>query len=384
MTRSRLAWVAAGLLLAALIAWAWLPERPHVETDVVVRGDVVVEVLEEGRTRVRERFAVAAPVTGSLRRIRRDPGDPVRAGDVVAEIDASRLDPRAQAEAEARLAAATDQVGRARARVAAAEITATRAAHDARRTEALVQAGALAARDLEVARAEVSVRQQELVETRLAVQVAEAERAAAQAGVAPPAHRVEVRAPADGVVLDVTRESGGPVVAGADLLSVGDLDALEVVADVASDDAVLLGSGAPARIERWGGEPLRAEVRTVEPTAETRISALGVEEQRVDVVLRIQAPPSAWARLGDGYGVEARIVVARRDDVLLVPESAVFRLAQVPTVFRLVGRRAERTPVTLGLRNGVVAEVLDGLALGDVVILHPSEEIRDGTRVRLR
>lgn len=385
--RGRLLALVGALLVVAVIVWAWLPDPERVEVAEVQRGDVVVEVVEEGQSRVPERYVVSAPTAGTLERIELEPGDRVQVGDIVARltpVPAPLLDPRARAEAEARLGAAMAAVAQAETRVESARISLETAERDARRLRVMLDVGAVARQEVEQAEAEAAIRAEELEAARRAVAQAREEARAVRAVLAPPAaapEGIEVPSPAEGQVLEVLQESEQAVQAGTPLLSLGDPDVLEVVADLLSADAVQVGEGAQARIERWGGAPLPAHVVRVEPSAFTQISALGVEEQRVNVILSIDAPPAEYAGLGVAFRVEARIAVARALGVRVVPEAALFRRGGGFAAFRVEDGRARLVSVRVGLRNGVWAEVIEGLGEGDVVIVHPSEAIADGVRV---
>jgi HlyD family secretion protein len=387
--------LAAVVVAVAALVWAvFSPEPLPVDTAAVRRGDLEVTVDEEGETRVRDRYVVAAPTTGRLLRIRLDEGDPVAAGDRLARIEAVPLEPREQAAAEARLQAAEAQHSAAIARVGLARATREQARRTEQRARRLHEAGTLSAEALEEAQLALTQAQRELEAALEAGHAAEHEVDAARAaliaayGNAPPAAGsgvctespcVEVLAPVAGSVLRVLEESERIVAAGTPLLELGDASALEIVVDVLSSDAVRIHPGTPARIEEWGGaRPLRAQVRRVEPSAFTKVSALGVEEQRVNVIADLlEAAPG----LGDGYRVEARIQVWRGSDVLLVPVSALFRAGEPWAVFVVDDGVARRREIEVGERGAQHAEVLGNLAEGDRVILHPSDRLRDGMRV---
>jgi len=337
---------------------------------------------------------VAAPTTGRLLRIDLDEGDVVAAGDVVARIESVPLDPRDQAAAEARLEAAEAQKSETIARVALARATREQAERTAQRAQRLREEGVLAVEALEEAQLALTQARRELDAALEASHAAEHEVEAARAsliatyGGSPPGGAakgcgqgpcVEVRAPVAGSVLRVFEESERVVAGGTPLLELGDPLDLELVVDVLSSDAVRIHPGSPVRIEDWGGDhPLRAEVRRVEPSAFTKVSALGVEEQRVNV---IADPVDDAAGLGDGYRVEARIEVWRADDVLRVPVSALFRAGDDWAVFVVEDGIARRRPIEVGERGGTQAEVVAHLSEGEKVVLHPSDRLRDGVAV---
>jgi HlyD family secretion protein len=387
--------LAGSVLALALLAWVAFQPRPlAVDTADVVRGDLEVTVDEEGETRVRQRYVVAAPTTGRLLRIQLDEGDPVAVGDLLARIEAVPLDPRDRAAAEARLEAAEAQRSAAIARVGLARATREQAQRTEQRSRRLFDAGTLSAEALEQAQLARTQAQREFEAATEASHAAEHEVDAARAALiaaydgTPPEARtvecmeapcVEVRAPVAGSVLRVREESERIVAAGTPLLELGDATRLEIVVDVLSSDAVRIRPGTPARIEEWGGgRPLRAKVRRVEPSAFTKVSALGVEEQRVNVIADLleQAPG-----LGDGYRVEARIQVWQGSDVLLLPVSALFRAGSSWAVFVVRDGVARRREIEVGERGGSHAQVLANLAAGERVVLHPSDRLRDGARV---
>jgi len=374
-------WV-AGIGVIAALGWLFLrPETIEVETTVVRPGTLLVTLDDEGETRVRDRYVVAAPVSGALARISLRAGDSVTAGQVVASLSPAPLDPRASEQAAARLEAALDAC-----RVAEAQVTAARAAlAQARRTllraDSLAISGLMAPEEREQAQLAVTSREQELVVAEARSDAAEHDvvvaRAAYLGASGPP--RV-VRAPVGGRVLRVIEESERVVPVGAPLLEVGNPDRIEIVADYLSSDAVRIARGDTALIIGWGDTvALHARVRLVEPSGFTKVSALGVEEQRVNVIADFLDPPG---RLGDRYRVDVRVIVARADGVLLVPVAALFREGDEWQVFVVEGGRAVKRTITLGLRGATEAEVAAGLAEGDVVVRFPGDRVRNGVRVR--
>jgi HlyD family secretion protein len=382
----RLALAGAGALAIAALAWAFAPSPPRVATAVVGRGSLVEELVEDGVARVRDRYVITAPIPGTLLRPTHRPGDAVEPEHVVASLAPTTsplLDARSRAEAALRAASARDARAQAQAAVAMASMNQSLAERELARVEALGEHASPRDRDVATARARIAAA--EVASARFAAEVAAHEAALAasvlERGAEDAAEELLVTSPVDGVVLRVHQSSAGVVAPGTPLLELGDPRALEVVVDVLTPDAVRIPPNARVTIERWGGAPLEARVDRVEPAAFTRISALGVEEQRVNVVIDLVSPPEERAALGDGYRVEARIVLDRRDDAVRVPESAVFRRGDGHAVFIVAGGRATLTPVTLGLRTGREAEVVEGLAAGDVVIVHPGESVADGARV---
>ncbi len=382
---------AAALVVAAALA---IPERLPVEVAPVTRGPLVVTVDASGRTRVRQRRVVAAPAGGHLERIDRRPGDAVAAGDVLARLGApaaAPLDPRTRAELEARLESAAAVSRETAAGVERAAMARAHAERELARLRPLFAAGGVSRQTLDGAEFEHEARRADLRAAELAretaarnVSVARAQLERFDETAARPgafAADVLVRAPADGRVLRVLFESEGPVQAGTPLIEIGDLAALEAVVEVLTSDAVAIGPGAAVLFERWGGtEPLKGRVRLVEPSGFTKVSALGVEEQRVAVVVEPEGAADAWAKLGDGYRLEARIVVWEAE-TLKAPLAALVRDADGWSAFAVSGGRARVRRVEVGRRAVGEAQVTGGLAAGDVVVLYPSAHVRDGARV---
>jgi HlyD family secretion protein len=395
--RRRLGLLLGALALTALAWWALRPPAVPVEVGLVTRGPLQLTVDEEGETRVRQRFVVAAPATGRLLRIQLDEGDAVAVGDLLAQIVPVPLDPRDRAAAEARLEAAEAAQQGAAARAALADAALAQAERDLARAEHLREAGATSDEALERARLERTRARRELEAARFAVAAAEHEADAARAVLmaarssrgdpaspddpcATPGTCIDVRAPIAGHVLRVREESERVLLGGTPLLELGDPNAIEIVVDVLSADAVKIRPGAELWVEDWGGEkPLHATVRRVEPSGFTKISALGVEEQRVNVIADFVETPDG---LGDGYRIEARIVVWQAEDVLRVPSSALFRHGEGWAVFVLDGAVARRRDVEIGARGPFAAEVKSGLEDGERVVLHPSDRLGDGVRVK--
>jgi len=381
---------------AAIVGFLAWPEPVPVDTGAVTRGDLAVTVSGEGTTRVRDMYMVSAPIPGRVLRISADVGDPVIAGEtVVARIEPSDpvfLDARSRTQAEAAVRAAE-----ANKRLAEAALTRSQAELDFAESE-LERAAALAARNTisqrALERAEIDVRTREAVvaeaDAALRARTFELENARAMlivpdgAGRASPAGGccVELRAPVNGNVLQIMRESEGVVAAGTPLAAIGDPRDLEVVVDFLSQDAVRIVEGAPAKIDEWGGEPpLNALVRRIEPFAFTKVSALGIEEQRVNVILDISDAPERWRALGHGYRVEVAVELWRDPEALRVPVSALFRNNGDWTVFVVRDGTATRRGVTIGRRNATAAQVLSGLEDGDVVVLHPGDRVAEGVVV---
>jgi HlyD family secretion protein len=379
-----------GLGIVGGLVYAWLPKPIAVDVALVRRTSLDVEVAEEGQTRVRDRFVVAAPITGNLMRIEIEPGTEIEAGADLARIEPptpTLLDDRSRREAKARLAAAIARERRAEAAIAGAKATREIATREAGRARKLEQGGAIAAAERERAELaeQLAVRDLAAATTDRASAVAEAAAIRAVLGDTRKGDSrtsVAVTSPVAGQVLRVVRDSAGPVVAGTPLLELGDPRALEVVVDVLSSDAARIRPGMPVEIEAWGGESnLTGEVRRVEPSAFTRVSALGVEEQRVNVIVSVANPPPS---LGDGFRVEARIFTWRGKDVLTIPASALFRDHGEWAVYAVENGRAGLRPIAIGHRGRLEVEVVSGLSVGTQILLHPSDSVRDGVRLAPR
>jgi HlyD family secretion protein len=376
------------------IAWSFVPQPVSVEVAGVSSGPMIVTVDEEARTRVRDRYTISAPVTGFLTRIAYRPGAVVRAGQSVARLlpaPPGPIDVRTGSQLEARVEAAVDALRQARTRVESARAALAQATRELDRQRQLERTRVVAPQELEVAHTRQQVADADVQAALAGVDVAEHDVEAAQAALlaadhARPTGRItEVRAPRGGAILKVFEESERVVTAGTPLLEIGDPSALEIVADLLSTDAVQVSSDTRVLIDRWGGEgTLNGRVRIVEPSSFTKVSALGVEEQRVNVVIDFTDPPTAWQRLGDGFALEVRVVIWERPDALTLPAGTLFRRGEQWAVFKVVGRRAVAQRVRVGRQNGLDAEILDGVAVGDQVIVHPSERVSDGARVDVR
>jgi len=377
--------------IAAALVWSMLPKPVPAQTAAVTRGPLEVTVDEDGRARVHDRHVVVAPLAGLLGRIELHAGDAVTEETVVARIApmaSPLLDVRSRKELEGRLAIARAQRRQVLSVVERARTAADYARQEAERGQALAAKGALPTAERDRRNLEADIAARDLDSARFAASVAANEVRTVEGLLARATsgskEDVEVRAPITGQVLRVFTESEGVVQPGTPLVEVGDRSRLEIAADVLTADAVGIRPGADVSIEAWGGPPLVGIVRLVEPSAVTKISALGVEEQRVVVVIDLCDEPGAWAALGDGWRVEVRIVTWKGDDVVTVPLGAVFRAGEAWAVFVVEDGRARRRLVELGQRSGAAAEVLSGLAEGERVILHPSERIRDDVRVEPR
>jgi HlyD family secretion protein len=384
----------AVLVVVGLVAVAWIPNPVEVEVVVVVRGPLLVTVNEDGRTRVKDRYLVSAPLTGNLARLDLEAGDAIEEGQVLARLvplPPPLLDSRTRAEAKARVDAAMAARRQAQAAVNRARFQRDFAEQESKRALAVVQQGGLARSDADRAVSTYGSSKEDLRSAEFGARVAEHKLTLAQtaltqlSGQGEEGEQLDIISPVAGQVLKIFQESEGVAPGGTAILEVGDPSALEVVVDVLSQDATRIPAGAAALIERWGGKnPLRGHVRVVEPSAFTKLSALGVEEQRVNVIIDMDDDRELWSSLGDGYRVEARISVWEGEDVLKVPASAVFRSEEAWATFVVEGGVAVVRTVDLGETNGLETEVLSGLEEGDAVIAYPSDSVQDGVSVKSR
>lgn len=386
--------IIVALALVALLAYAFWPKPLDVEAAAVTKGQLVVTVDGDGRTRIKDRFVVSAPVNGQIDRVALRPGDRVKLGDpitVVTPIEPPLLDARSRAQADAQHRLARAAEAQAAARVRTAEAAAEHAKTELSRMEQLDKMGGITRAALEDAQLAARTATAELDSARFGVGVARSQVELARAAISRVSGKeadtanVPVKSPVDGVVLRVHTESAGVVAAGAPILEVGDPAALELVLDLLSSDAVLVKPSAETWVERWGGENrLNARVRLVEPSGFTKVSALGVEEQRVLVVADFTGDVKERIALGDGYRVHARIVVWQKADAIRVPLSALFRDGDRWAVLVVAKDRAELRGVEIGRRGDREAEVLSGLVEGERVIVHPGDRLTHGTRILVR
>ncbi len=383
ITRKRVAYAIAAFAVLALTAYIFRPSRLPVELSGVSRGPLRVTVDEDGETQVRDRYLITAPVAGRVRRLTLDEGDSVVAGEVLAVIDPGVLDARGRETATARLRQLEDAKRGAATRVIQARTELEQATRDRDRTREMVAAGALSRRDGELADLAVRAGRAELEAATSRVRELEHELEGARAaliesdrGTSEP---LRIRSPCRGRVLRIVGRDERVVPAGSPLLEVGDPARIEVATDLLSSDAVLVRPGAPAIVEGWGGgRPLEARVSRVEASAFTKVSALGVEEQRVKVILSLRDAPAA---LGDRFRVRVRIVTWEADEVVKVPMSALVRDDSLWYVFVVRDGRARRRDIEVGHRSDREAEVLRGLTDGESVVRYPSDRIDDGVRV---
>jgi HlyD family secretion protein len=388
--RNRRVLLAVGAV-ALLLGVALWPARIPVDLAPVRRGDLLVTVDEEGETRVRDRFMISAPVAGHLLRIELEPGDPVRRGEIVARMvpaPPALLDARTRAEAAAAVEAAEAALGRARAESKRSQAVRDRARSELARNRELLQTGIVSAdvveaRETDARSAEEAARAAAFAE---ATAEHELERARARLLQASGGGRtIEIRSPVRGEVLRRLRESEAVVPAGEPLVEIGDPRDLEIVSDLLSSDAVKVRRGQRVLVEQWGGDrTLVGRVRRVEPAGFLKISALGVEEQRVNVIVDFEDPPEARPALGDAYRVEVRVVVAEEKAALKVPTSGLLRQGGNWAVFTAMEGRARLRVIEVGKRNGLEAQVLSGVGEGAAVVVHPPDRLRDGSRISRR
>jgi HlyD family secretion protein len=374
--RMRIFWIAAAVLIAVLITVAMMPTAQEVDLARIDRGDVRVEVVDEGRTRMHDVYVISAPVTGRVLRVTVDPGDQVAAGAVVARMSraaAGFLDTRSDLQAKAAVAAAEAQLRSANADLALAE------REHARNVELL--------RSSLISKAAADQSEARLDAARAARDAASAEVARARSAVLDAgrtvAGNVDVKSPSAGRVLRVPQESEAVINAGTSILEVGDPLHVEVVAEFLSQDAVRMKAGATAQIESWGGPPLPAVVDRVEPIARTKISALGVEEQRTNVILQFAQTPPQGLQAHD-FRVDARVVIGETKDAIRAPLGALFRREEGWAAYKVVDGHAVLTPIVAADADSRYRVVTSGLSAEDEVILFPSSTIMDGSRVKAR
>jgi HlyD family secretion protein len=386
------------IIIAVVLATGYglIPGAMDVDLVNVFRGPLQVTIEEEGRTRLKERFVISAPTAGVMQRIDAKVGDTVQKGQAVATLEpvwSQALDPRSRAEAEANVSAATAALKASREKERAADADADYLEKKLARITNLHDSGYVAKDQFDQAASEakkaqavrhsaeaaVAIARFELDRTRVALQSFTSRKSAE------PHQTVKIPSPITGTIFRIHRESEGTVSVGEPLMDIGNVEDLEVRVEVLSSDAVRIKKGTPVLFKRWGGDaPLSGAVRIVEPAGFTKISSLGVEEQRVLVIADILSPPDTWRVLGDGYRLEAHFVVLEAKDVLQVPNSALFRSGKDWAVFVNDKGKARKRLVEVGQRNGFTAEILSGILETDKVVAHPDESIGDGSRIQSR
>ena len=378
------------ILAAGLLAiYAFRPKPVTVEIGRATKGPLQITIDEDGQTRSHDRFTLTAPVAGVLSRISLHEGDAVTAGAVVAMIHPLPAGSREEAEIHARVASAKALKREADQQSARAETSHQQAVRDRLRLETLVENDIIPRTQFEDAQTKEVVLAQEVEAAKERAAAAAAEVTAAEAGLISigsalkeKGNAIPIRAPVDGRILRILEKSEGVVASGTPIIVLSNTNKLELVADLLSTDAVKVQPGAAVLVENWGGDiPLRARVRTVEPFGFTKVSALGIEEQRVNVIADFIEPP---ANLGDGYRVDVRIVIWQTTDVLKIPASALFRLGDAWNVFVVEDDVARSRRVEVGHRNALEAEIKTGLREGETIVLHPSNDITDGVIVERR
>jgi len=388
-------WITGVILVVVLaILYGFLPKTQEVDLVRLTQDPLQVTIEEEGRTRLRERFLISAPTAGYLRRIEAKVGDPARKGQIVAVLEPLRsqaLDPRSRAAAEAVVSAAeaslTAAMEKERATTADADYTEKRLA----RISKLYAGGAVAKDQFDLTESEAKKARAVQLSARAAVDVARSELERAKStlrnftAVKRTVEDVEIASPVNGAVFKIYRESEGAVQTGEPLIEIGDVRDLEVRVEVLSSDAVRIKPGMTVLFKRWGrDEPLTGRVRRVEPAGFTKLSSLGVEEQRVLVIADITTPPEKWRALGDGYRLEAHFVVWEGRDILQVPTSALFRSGKDWSVFIEEQGKARLRKVEIGQRTGLTAQIVSGLKENETVVAYPDDAISEGTKIRQR
>jgi len=402
----RVGWaLVLGLVLVGLVWFAW-PRPIAVELASATRGPMEVTVDDEAKTRVRHVYTVSAPIAGKVLRISHPfgeqgisvhVGDRVKATETVVAVMQptvpSFLDFRSREELQAMLGAADATVALAEAEVRRIEAALEFSRSELRRAEALARTDTISARNLEKAKLDVQTNEAALASAKAQLDVRRSERASVAARLIDPSSVtapsnpsccIQLRTPVTGLVLKIIQDSEAVVQAGAPLLEIGDPLDLEVIADLLSTDAVQIKPGSLVRIDGWGGSPIQGRVTRVDPAGFQKVSALGIEEQRVRTTIDLVDPPESWSRLGHDYRVIVHVTIWSAENVLRVPVGALFRQGEDWAVFSVKDGRARTTVVKIGHRNNRTAELLSGLSEGDRVVLHPSDRVRDGISVSER
>jgi HlyD family secretion protein len=391
-------WGLLSLILLASLIWAFTPKPISVDLLTLEPGELVVTIDGEGETRVRDVFTLSAPISGRAMRIEAEVGDKVVANETllaeIEPIDSTLLDPRSEAQARADIRAAEANRIQAEATVKEARLELDFALSELKRARRLKQEAVISTSELESTERTYQTRQAEL-ETAIAsrqARQAELDRANAEL-ISPTEPRsssqacqcVAIRAPVDGRILKIQHKSQGVVSAGEPLLEIGDPSKLEIVADLLSSDAVKVEPGQQVFIENWGGQQaLTGQVRRIEPFGFTKVSALGIEEQRVNVIIDFTSPKADWARIAHGYQVDVRIVLWEGKKILKLPLTALFRDGNTWAVFVEQNGRAKQRQISIGHRTGFEAEVTEGVTSGERIVVHPSDKIAEGVLLSTR
>lgn len=382
-----------GLVIALVLIRALRPAPLTVEIATVTRGEFTQQVVEDGRTRPHDVYVVTAPIPGNLQRVSWLAGDRIKKGDEVAKIFPNisvLLDKRAEQEAKQHLQSLEASYERANILIEGADVAYKKAKADYQRNLALAKRGYVSKSDFDTQKLGMDLRKKEYESALFSAKSAKHEVEKAKASLSEmqsgllrtDEHFVKVYAPIDGQVLKVEQQSEGPITAGAAILSIANIRNLEIIADILSTDAVQVKPGDTVLIQNWGGDtPLVGKVRLVEPGGFMKLSALGVEEQRVNVIIDITSPREHWESLGAEFRVEVAIIVFKAQGVLQLPVSALFRHNNKWAVFVVTKHKAHLREIEIGRRNAKNAMLISGLSDGDKVIVYPSEGITDGTRV---
>ena len=384
------------LWVLALLTWAFMPSPTEVEISTVTQGRFERTIQEDGKTRLRERYVLSTPLAGRVGRINLKQGDPVVIDSIVATmwpVAPGLLDERFRAEQIARINAMQASTAKMQANVLRAEAALDQAREDIKRSEALVQQGFISSSQNETGRLNVRLREQELASARHEKRAASFESLQSRmalkqfsqiktGGVQPV---FNIKAPVTGRVLKLMQESEGILAAGTPVMELGDPTQLEVVVDILTEDATQIKPGTRVQLSNWGASPvLEGQVRRIEPAAFTKVSALGVEEQRVNVIIDITSPPASWSALGDGFKVDVRVLVQVVENAVKVPVSALFPAGSRSALFLIEKGSARLKEIETWARNGEEAWVKSGLAVGTQVIIYPDNKLRDGDRVKPR
>jgi len=394
LLRRKILIISVILIVAFLLIYGFLPKTQEVDIAVVKRGSLQITIEEEGRTRLKDRYTLSAPTAGYLRRIQLRVGDPVQKGQVVAVLEplqSQALDPRSRATAHAAVASAEASWKAAMERERVAKADAAYLEQRLERLKALYNKGSIAKDQFDQIHAETQKAESLLLSVGAEVSLARSELERAKitlrnfSSVRESGNIVEVKSPVNGGLFRIYRESEGAVNVGEPLMDLGNSRDLEVRVEVLSSDAVKIQKGTDVLFKRWGkDEPLKGKVRLVEPAGFTKISSLGVEEQRVLVIADITSPPEQWSMLGDGFRMEAHFVIWQGQNVLQIPSSALFRTGNQWSVFVVENGKARKRLVEIGQRNGLAAEILSGLKENERVLAYPDDSISEGTKVKQR
>jgi len=394
LLRRKILMISVILIVVALLIYGFLPKTQDVDIAVVKRGALQITIEEEGRTRLKDRFTISAPTAGYLQRIAAKVGDIIQKGQVVAVLEplpSQALDPRSRATAQAAVSSAEAALKAAMERERVAKTDAAYLEQKRERLKALYDKGSIAKDQFDQISSEAQKAGALQLSVTAEVNLARSELERANitlrnfSAVRERGNTVEVKSPVSGAVFRIYRESEGAVNVGEPLMDLGNSRDLEVRVEVLSSDAVKIQKGTDVLFKRWGkDEPLKGKVRLVEPAGFTKISSLGVEEQRVLVIVDITSPPEQWSMLGDGFLMEAHFVIWEGQNILQIPASALFRSGEKWSVFVVERGKARKRLVEIGRRNGLAAEILSGLKENDRVLAYPDDSISEGTKIRQR